>query len=261
MRDAGQYMDGLTLHHYCFSGKTALDFSDADWYSLLNSAMLMDEMIHVHKGIMRRYDPAGKVGLLVDEWGAWHKSEPGSHPGFLYQQNTMRDAVLAAVTLNIFNRHSDRVRMANIAQTVNVLQALILTEGEKMLLTPTYHVFDMYKDHQDASLVSSFVQREIIGSEHPVPDLHESASIDSGGTLTVTLVNLSAETAQDIDAIIVGHAFKEVSAVILTGPMDGHNTFENPNRVVPEQYTDIRRTDAGVAFQIPPRCVLKLSLR
>ncbi|MDR1531328.1 MAG: alpha-N-arabinofuranosidase [Clostridiales bacterium] len=261
MREAGKYMDGLSLHHYCFSGKLALDLSETDWYSLLNSALLMDEMIRVHKGIMRRYDPQGRVGLVVDEWGAWHKSEPGSHPGFLYQQNTMRDAVLAAVTLNIFNKHSDRVRMANIAQTVNVLQALILTEGEKMLLTPTYHVFDMYKDHQDATLAASFVQQEITGGEHPVPDLHESASVTADDTLTITLANLSADKPQDIDTIIVGHDFKDVSAVILTSEMSGHNTFENPNKVAPEAYTDLLRTDMGVKFQIPPRCVLKLSLR
>ncbi|MDR3121593.1 MAG: alpha-N-arabinofuranosidase [Clostridiales bacterium] len=282
MRDAGRFIDGLTLHHYSFSGTTfarkgsATDFAVDEWYSLLRKALYMDELIQIHKGIMQRYDPRGRVGLLVDEWGAWHAVEPGTNPGFLYQQNTVRDALVAAVTLNIFNKHSDRVRMANIAQTVNVLQAVILTEGEKMLLTPTYHVFDLYQDHQGATLVGSYVEQESAddGAASPadgetnaalsgtiVPNLHESASVAEDGTLTITLANLAHEKAYDIDAVIVGHAARDVSAAILTGGMAAYNDFDAPERVAPADYTsEIRRAGEGLAFKIPPRSVLRLRL-
>ena len=89
----------------------------------------MEELVTRHSTIMDKYDPNKKVALAVDEWGIWTDVEPGTNPGFLYQQNSLRDAIVAATTLNIFNNHSDRVRLANLAQTVNVLQALVLTQG------------------------------------------------------------------------------------------------------------------------------------
>ena len=143
-------MDGLSLHYYVVPGDwehkgSATGFDEADWYKTMHKALYMEELIKLHGAIMDQYDPDKKIGLIVDEWGDWFDVEPGTNPGFLYQQNTMRDALVAAVSLNIFNRHCDRVKMACIAQMVNVLQSVILTEDERMLLTPTYHVFHMYR--------------------------------------------------------------------------------------------------------------------
>src|SRR5256714_6639237 len=158
MREAGRYMDGLSLHYYTVPGSapqargSATDFGEEEWLTTLRKCLHMDELIRRHATIMDRYDPAKRVALVVDEWGTWYTAEPGTNPRFLYQQNTLRDALVTAVHFDIFNRHCDRVRMANIAQTINVLQAMILTEPDsgRMVLTPTYHVFEMYKVHHDA---------------------------------------------------------------------------------------------------------------
>ena len=146
-------MDGLSLHYYTVPETwdhkgSATEFAEKDWYKTMKKTMYMEELIRRHSAIMDQYDPDKKVGMIVDEWGTWYDVEPGTNPGFLYQQNTMRDALVAGINLNLFNKHSDRVKMANIAQMVNVLQSMILTEGEKMVKTPTYHVFDLYQVHQ-----------------------------------------------------------------------------------------------------------------
>jgi len=260
MREAGQYMDGLSLHQYFWSQKTASDFTADEWYTLLKDALFMDELIQIHKGIMRRYDPGFKVGLIVDEWGAWHKVEPETNPGFLFQQNTLRDAVLAASVLNIFNKHSDRVQMANIAQIVNVLQSVILTEGERMALTPTYYVFEMYKTHQGAALLESYVETTKIGEENAIPNLNESASLSADGVMTITLTNMSLDKAYEIDADILGYQVNKAKAEILTGGMADHNTFDDPSRVSASGFNDIKMYDTGFMFEIPPRSVLKISL-
>ncbi len=163
MAIAGRYMDGLALHYYTVPGPwenkgSATDFSTVDYYRTLEKALHMDELISRHANVMEKYDPEHRVGLVIDEWGTWYDVEPGTNPSFLFQQNTMRDALVAAVTLNIFNRHSDRVVMANLAQMVNVLQAVVLTDEGKMLLTPIYFVFELYKRHQGARLLGSFLQ-------------------------------------------------------------------------------------------------------
>jgi len=161
MREAGHLLNGLSLHYYTLptnswtgSKGSATEFGEEEWFKTLKHTLVMEELVTKHSIIMDKYDPEKKIGLIVDEWGAWYDVEPGTNPGFLYQQNTLRDALIAGINLNIFNNHCDRVQMANIAQLVNVLQAVILTEGDKMLLTPTYHVFNMYKVHQDADLLS-----------------------------------------------------------------------------------------------------------
>ena len=169
MERAGRFMDGLSLHYYSLTGPDwekkgkALAFTRSEYYELLNRGAHMDTLIRNHDKIMDRFDPEKRVGLVVDEWGSWYLVEEGTNPGFLYQQNTMRDAILAALHLNIFNRHCDRVAMANLAQTVNVLQSVVLTEGDKLVLTPTWHVFDLYKEHQGAKLVDCFVETDKIG--------------------------------------------------------------------------------------------------
>ncbi|MBE5961732.1 MAG: alpha-N-arabinofuranosidase [Lachnospiraceae bacterium] len=267
VKNAGPYMDGLSLHHYTiphnWSHKgSATQFTDAEWYLTMKHAIYMEELLHIHGAILDRYDPSKRIALIVDEWGTWFDCEPGTNPGFLYQQNTMRDALVAGITLNIFNKHSDRVRMANIAQLVNVLQAVILTEGEKMLLTPTYHVFHMYKDHQDATLVDSYVETKEIGleEENMVPNLYESASIAVDGTLTLTMTNLSLEESTPIDGQIIDKDIKACTATILTNEMDAYNTFDAPTVVAPIAFTDFTFTGSKLTFTIPPCSVVKFTV-
>ena len=194
------FMNGLSLHYYVhpegFEIKgSATEFDAEAWYKTLGKALFMDTLITRHGAIMDMYDPQKKVAMIVDEWGTWFTCEPGTNPGFLYQQNTVRDALVAGITLNIFNKHCDRVKMANLAQMVNVLQAVLLTEGEKMVKTPTYHVMHMYRHHQGASLLASeLTDAEYIGTEEwKVPKVTESVSLGEDGVITVTLNNLSIE--------------------------------------------------------------------
>lgn len=266
MSVAGKLMDGLSLHYYTIPGTwekkgSATGFSVQEYYTTLKKTLYMDELIQNHSRIMDVYDPDKKVGLIVDEWGMWYDVEPDTNPGFLYQQNTMRDALVAAVNLNIFNNHCDRVTMANIAQMINVLQAVILTEGEKMLLTPTYHVFDLYKIHQGATLLESFAETSLIGTDGAtVPDLHVSASEDSDGRINITLVNLSHDQSRHIDLDIQGTTGKCISARVLTGEASAHNTFFDPDKVKSEDFNDIITTNTGFAFTMKRSSVLSIAI-
>ncbi len=262
------FMDGLSLHYYTHPEGweikgSATDFDDKVWYKTLSKTLYMEELIRRHGAIMDKYDPKKEIGLIVDEWGTWFTVEPGTNPGFLYQQNTMRDALVAGINLNIFNKHSDRVRMANIAQIVNVLQSVILTEGEKMIKTPTYHVFNMYKYHQDAMLVDSHIDTETIGveEEYQVPNLTESVSVDENGVLHITVTNLSLTEDYEIDTTILEKNISEVKGEILTEEMHAMNTFEEPETVRTKEFTDVKITDKGLAFTIPACSVLHLSVK
>ncbi|MGB8454899.1 MAG: alpha-N-arabinofuranosidase [Anaerocolumna sp.] len=266
MRMAHPYMDGISLHHYTFETSwdekgSATDFDVNGWYKTLKKALYIEELVTRHSKIMDKYDPEKRIALVVDEWGCWFQVEPGTNPGFLYQQNTMRDALVAGVTLNIFNQHSDRVRIANIAQLINVLQSVILTEGDKILLTPTYHVFKMYQCHQDATLVDSYIDTEEIGTgEAKVPNLYESASIDQEGRLNITLNNLSATEPYEINSILVDRHISSVKAEILTNTMGAHNTFENPDVVYTEDFTEFKVSSQGIDFIIPPCSILHFTI-
>ncbi|MCI9231692.1 MAG: alpha-N-arabinofuranosidase, partial [Lachnospiraceae bacterium] len=262
------FMDGLSLHYYVVPGDwehkgSATGFDEADWYKTMHKALYMEELIKLHGAIMDQYDPDKKIGLIVDEWGDWFDVEPGTNPGFLYQQNTMRDALVAAVSLNIFNRHCDRVKMACIAQMVNVLQSVILTEDERMLLTPTYHVFHMYRGHQGAELVESSLSVEgTVGVEgYEVPALQESVSVREDGTVLVTLANLSVREACPVELMLTEKKPETVKAAILTGKMQAHNTFEEPDRVKEEEFQDVALTERGVRFTIPACSVVSLEIR
>lgn len=266
MRIAHPFMDAISLHYYTIE-KTwedkgpATGFDEKAWYNTLKKTLYMEELVTRHGKIMDKYDPDKRIALAVDEWGCWFNVEPGSNPGFLYQQNTMRDAMVAGVNLNIFNKHSDRVRIANIAQLVNVLQSVILTEGEKMLLTPTYHVFNMYKCHQDAALVDSFVETEEVGiDDAKVQNLHESASVDAEGNLNITINNLSITEAYDVNSILIDKAIKSVKAEILCNEMGAFNTFENPNLVRPKDFTEFKITEKGIDFKIPPCSIIHFTV-
>ncbi len=266
MASAAPFMDALTLHYYTMPGGwvdkgAALGFSIDEYYETLKRTYFMDELIENHMRIMSRYDKDNKIGLIVDEWGTWYQVEPGTNPGFLFQQNTMRDAMVAAINLNIFNRHSDRVVMANIAQLVNVLQAPILTEGDKMVLTPTYHVFDLYKNHHDATLIESFVQCGEVGTdEYKIPHLDVSSSVDQNGVIHITMANLSADAAQDIECPIVLDDSQKVTARILAGSMEDHNDFTELDRVGITPFAGINRDAAGFSFKMPACSVIEITI-
>jgi len=270
MERAGQFMDGLSLHYYTVSGEcwekkgSATEFGLEEYFRCLQKALLLDDLITKHSAIMDKYDPEKRVALIVDEWGAWHRVEPGTHPRFLYQQNSLRDALIAGISLNIFNRHCDRVRMANLAQIVNVLQALILTRGEEMILTPTYHVFDLYQVHQDADLLDFQLDcgdYELNGEK--IPALNASVSRDETGRVNVTLCNLHATERVDLEGCFISAELKieRVEGTVLTADqVNAHNTFEETNKVKPEVFKDVQLKEAGFAATLPAASVLRLSL-
>ncbi len=262
------FMDGLSLHYYTHPNGwedkgSATDFNEKDWYKTLNKTLFMETLIKRHGAIMDKYDPDKHVSMIIDEWGTWFNCEPGTNPGFLYQQNTMRDALVAGINLNLFNKYSERVRMANIAQLVNVLQSVILTEGEKMIKTPTYHVFKMYKDHQDATLVDSTIETKEIGIENEwkVPNLTESVSVNDDGTLNITLTNLSLDESYEIDTTILDRKINALTGEILVNEMKAMNTFEKPEVVKVEEFTNMEITDNGIKVTIPPCSVVHIQVK
>ena len=261
-------MDGLSLHYYVHPEGweikgSATDFDDKVWYKSLNKALFMETLIERHGHIMDEYDPKKEIGMMVDEWGCWYDVEPGTNPGFLYQQNTMRDALVAGINLNLFNKHSDRVKMANIAQMVNVLQSMILTEGEKMVKTPTYHVFDLYQVHQENDLLASSLETEQVGleDEYMVPNLTESVSVDADGVLHITMTNVDLEKAYPVEAVLLGKEAGEIKAEIVTGHMQDKNTFEEPETVGVQGFDGVQATKEGISFTIPSCSVLHIAVK
>jgi alpha-N-arabinofuranosidase len=265
MREAGRHMHGLALHYYCGSGeksRSATRFQEEDWFALLKRALLMEELIARHSAIMDQYDPEKRVALVVDEWGAWHEVEPGTNPGFLYQQNGLRDALVAGLTLNVFNRACERVRLANIAQTINVLQAMILTEGDKMLLTPTYHVFEMYKAHHDATLLPLDLECDEYGfGGDSIPQVSASASLDAEGKIHVSLCNADPNNGADLVCVVRGKDVSQVAGRALTADaITAHNTFDEPERVRPVPFAGAKLSGNSVAIRLPSKSVVVLEL-
>lgn len=266
MREAAAAMDGLSLHYYTVPGPSwqekgsATDFGEEEWFATMRKALRMDELVRRHAAIMDRYDPGKRVALVVDEWGTWYDVEPGTEPGFLYQQNTLRDALVAGLTLNIFNNHADRVRMANIAQTVNVLQALILTDGPRMITTPTYHVFDMYKGHQGATLLPNRVECDTDNrDDRRVLCVSVSASRGDGGHLHLTLCNVDPHHEVEVRCEVRGMALAEVTGRVLTaGAIQAHNTFQEPARVTPASFERLRLRRETLEVTLPPMSVVAL---
>ena len=266
MREAGRRMSGLSLHYYCGTGKksrSATQFDEGDWFFLLKRALFMEELVAKHSAIMNQFDPQKKVAICVDEWGAWHAVEPGTNPGFLYQQNSLRDALVAGVTLNIFNQHCDRVKMANIAQTINVLQAMLLTDGPKMLLTPTYHVFEMFAAHQDAIFLPSELQcADYAMSGDKIPSLSVSVSRDLSGRIHVTLCNLNPNQPAELACELAGAKASAISGRVLTAlEITAHNTFDKPETVKPAEFTAFKVTDTGFSTTLPAKSVVVLEVR
>ena len=254
---------GVDLHYYTMpiwpEMDSATDFDDALYYKTIEAANFADELLTRHIGIMDHYDPENKIGLILGEWGCWHQVEAGTNPGFLYQQNCMRDAIVAAVELNIFNRHSKRLVMANLAQMVNVLQSLLLTEGEKMIKTPTYHVFDLFKNHQGGEAVYCFTENENSREGQNTPILSSSASVKSD-TLTVTLSNTSLSEECTLDLSLYGFLAGNVSGRILTNDVRAYNSFENLQKVHIEEYHPKTVTEDMISVKLPPCSVIELQI-
>jgi alpha-N-arabinofuranosidase len=265
-KDFHGFMDLLSLHYYVTPGSwenkgSATEFGSDEWYETMNKALNMESLIKGHAAIMDRYDPEKTIGMSVDEWGAWYACEPGTNPGFLYQQNTVRDALIAGITLNIFNRHCDRVKMANLAQMVNVLQSVLLTEGEQMIKTPTYHVMHMFRHHQGAQLLESSLSNvEPIGpDEWVVPKVTESVSENEQGVITITLNNLSIEEVEKVDVEFKRSGYQVIEARIVSdADMHAHNTFEAPERVTEKEFTGYELTTQGLTVTLPCCSVVEL---
>lgn len=242
---------------------SATDFTEETYFGTLQNALRMEEIIIGHDSIMTKYDPRKRIALVVGEWGIWTDPEPGTNPRFLYQQNSLRDAIIAGSTLNIFNNHCDRVRMAQLAQTINVLQALILTEGPKMILTPTYHVFDMYKVHHDAKMLPvTFTSPDYIMGDRKLPALNISASQDSLGTMHITLVNIDPNNSISISTTVNQIKWSTVTGQILTSAkITDINTFDKPGTVVISKFDGARRRGELLNVELPAKSVVMLELK
>jgi alpha-N-arabinofuranosidase len=269
MEQAGTRMDGISVHNYTlpsgsWNGRkgSATEFSEEAWITQLWRTLGMDGILTRHSAIMDRTDPRKRVGLIVDEWGSWYDVEPGTNPGFLYQQNTLRDALLAALNFNIFHKHADRVAMANIAQMVNVLQSMVLTDGPKMTVTPTYWVFEMYKVHQDATYlpVALLTPDYKLGSR-TIPMVDATASRDAAGKTHLSLVNVDPHAAVMVSCELRGVAAKSVSGRILTAPeINSHNTFDAPDAVAPQPFTGASLAEGKLSVKLPAKSVVVLEL-
>jgi alpha-N-arabinofuranosidase len=268
MRDIPHGMlEGVALHHYSFvkwSEKgSASDFSEAQYFATMKTALRMEDLVTKHAAIMDKYDPKKKIALVVDEWGGWYDVEPGTNPGFLFQQNTIRDAMIAGVTLNIFHNHCDRIRMANLAQAINVLQSVILTRKEKMILTPTYHVMEMYNVHQDATMIPvKIISNDYVFGTDKLTAVSVSASKDSMGVMHISLVNIDANNPQDISIDIKGAKCSAVTGRIITSKkLNDFNSFDEPNRIEPVDFKDAKISNNTLQVKLPPFSVVVLTLK
>jgi alpha-N-arabinofuranosidase len=268
MRDIpAKLINGVSIHHYSvinWSNKgSATKFSEEQYFATMQQAVLMEGMVKGNSDVMDKYDPQKKVALVVDEWGGWYESEPGTNGAFLFQQNTMRDAMIAGLTLNIFNNHCDRVKMANLAQCINVLQAVILTNNEKLVLTPTYHVMEMYNVHQGAVMIPLDVKsNDYVFEGKKLTAVSASASRDKSGVVHISLTNIDAHHSQDITINLGGVRAANVSGRILrSANLQDHNSFDNPTLVKPAAFTDAKLQANELKVSIPPFSVIVLELK
>jgi len=266
MKNVGNRMNGVSLHYYTCKGwngskGSATVFDKSEYMWTMNKSLGIEDVLKKHIAIMDQYDPQHKVGLMVDEWGTWWDQEPGSHSA-LYQQNTMRDAFVAALTLNIFNKYTERVKMTNIAQVVNVLQAMILTDGPKMVLTPTYYVFDMYKSHMDATNLPVEIQCDsLVSNDKKFAAVSISASKNAKGLIHITLANVDPDKAQKITIDMPGVKLTKITGTILTAKtIDSFNTFDNPNVVAPAIFKDAKISKTGLTVTVPAKAIISLEL-
>jgi alpha-N-arabinofuranosidase len=268
MADAGRYFDALSVHYYTLptgdwnAKGPATGFGEDGWISTLWRALQLDDILRTHGAIMDSTDPERRVALVADEWGTWYDPEPGDEPSALRQQNTLRDALTAAISLNVLHAHSDRVRMANIAQLVNVLQAMVMTRGERMVLTPSYHVFSMYRVFQAATSLRYELEcgDYRLGDIH-VPALAASVAVDAAGGLHAALVNLHPGEPLTLRVHVQGDRPEPAAGCTLTAAeMDGRNTFEEPHHVQPTPFDAFRAEGDDLIVELAPKSVTVLSL-
>jgi alpha-N-arabinofuranosidase len=260
-------MNGISLHYYTVPNTwqkkgSATDFDEKEYFITLKKAADMENLVSQHSTIMDKYDKDKRVALVVDEWGTWYDVEPGTNPGFLYQQNTLRDALTSGLTLNIFNNHADRVKMANIAQTVNVLQAVILTNETSLVLTPTYHVFDLYKPHKEAKMLPYSLNSPDYKQEaESLSALSVSCSRSENGTVNITLVNIDPANTMDLETMLPGMDAKKVTGKIITSDqINDRNTFDETGKVVISAYDDAKISKGKIVAKIPAKSVVLLQV-
>lgn len=264
MKNIGDKMDALSLHNYsyeqCWDHKgDSINFNNDGWYSNMASAFKIKNVIKAHRAVMDQYDPENKIALIVDEWGNWFDVMPGTNPGFLYQQNTLRDAVSGMLILHIFHENSDRIYMANIAQMVNVLQSMVLTEGEKMILTPTYYLFRMMKGHMDGEKLDlDYDKKEYEADGILIPKISMSAS-EKNGKITVSVCNTSITEDEEIVLDIRDTSISSASAEMLTGEINAHNTFDAPDAITPQKLS-VTVSDNKVSFTLPAKSIAAVTI-
>lgn len=267
MKKVGHKMNGLSLHYYTVTGwsgskGSATDFSKDDYYWTIGKSLEIEEVIQKHMVIMDKYDKDKKIGLMVDEWGTWFDTEPGTNPGFLFQQNTMRDAFVAALTLNIFNKYGDRIQMANIAQIVNVLQSMILTKGDKMVLTPSYYIFDMYRVHQDAKHLPLDIMSDTRKIRNRDVSTVSASASEKNGVIHITLANIDLESDRTINIDFSSKKIGKVSGRILTSKsINDHNTFDNPNLIQPQNFTGAKVENGKLNIKLPSKSIVVLEVQ
>lgn len=262
-------MAGISLHNYTFTESwtdkgNATGFNEDQYFRVLENGEKMDQLISKHSAIMDVYDPSKRIGLVVDEWGAWYNVEQGTNPGFLFQQNTLRDALLAGDILNIFHKHADRVKMANIAQMVNVLQSIIMTDGDKMLLTPTYYVFEMYKVHQDATYLPMTLNcGDYSRLNHKLKSISSSSSVDKDGATHISFVNIDPKNDIEVSCDIRGsRTTKITSGQVITGKeVETYNTFDNPYQVTLENFRDAKFKNGTLTVKLPAKSLVTIELK
>ena len=267
MRIAGNQIDGLSLHYYTVPGTwarkgAATGFDEHQWAEVLAKTMKMEELIAGHSAVMDKYDPGKKKWLVVDEWGTWYAPEPGSNPGFLVQQNTLRDALVAAVNLNIFAHHADRVKMAAIAQMVNVLQAMLFTDGARMVRTPTYWVYDLYQPWQDATVLPvDLTSPQYRKDEFAMPAISASAVRDKAGRVHLALANLDPNRPATVSIALAGVTpTRAQGRMIAAATMDAHNSFQAPDAVRPIAFTGAQVSGGRISATLPAKSLVVLAL-
>ncbi len=267
MRDVPKGMlEGVSLHYYSvidWNAKgPAVEFNLHQYFTTMKRALRMEELVSKHEAVMDKYDPQKKLALVVDEWGGWYEVEPGTNPSFLYQQNTMRDAMIAGITLNIFNNHCDRVRMANLAQMVNVLQSVILTNQEKIILTPTYHVMEMYNVHQDAVLIPVSVENiYYTEGNDSLPSISASASMDKEGLTHISIVNIDPAKTNQVHIQIQGGNLKiKTGRILQSSKIQDHNSFEEPEKIRPQLFQGASMKGNELQVALPPASVVVMTL-
>jgi alpha-L-arabinofuranosidase len=269
MKNAGRFMDGLSLHYYTlptgvWSKKgPALGFAEDEWFATLKRTLRMETLIAKHAEIMDRHDPKKRVGMIIDEWGTWYDPTAGTNPGFLEQQNSLRDALVTALNFHIFHRHADRVQMTNIAQTINVLQAVVLTDKERMILTPTYHVFELFQVHQGATALRVELQApEYKFGNESIPSISASATRTEAGAIHLSLVNTQPTTPVTLTTkLSSGRLRPEIEGRVITAEaMDAHNTFEGATTVEPRRFEGFQLNGDKLTISLPPKSVVLLQL-